>query len=50
MDMDQVHLPDPTLEDIHYLQRESEEQLEKARERFEKQCKRKRLVVTESPP
>ena len=28
-------------------QKETEEQLEKARERFEKQCKRKRLVVTE---
>ena len=24
VDMDQVHLPDPTLEDIHYLQRENE--------------------------
>ena len=25
VDMDQVHLPDPTLDDIHYLQRENEQ-------------------------
>lgn len=23
--MDQIHLPDPTLDDIHYLQRENEQ-------------------------
>ena len=25
VDMDQIHLPDPTLDDIHYLQRENEQ-------------------------
>ena len=57
VDMDQIHLPDPTLDDIHYLQRENEQlrselqkvsyELKDMQEREEK-CRRARELAEQN--